>query len=496
VNGTRYADLHIREHPDLVEAVGDMAIETSTNTDYLCTFTSYKLGLRGPSMTVSTACSTSLVAIHNACQALRRGECEMALAGGVEIEWPYGIGYIHRPGHILSPDGRCRPFDVDAAGTNFSCGVGVVVLKRYEDAIADSDTVYALIRGSAINNDGSDKVGFTAPSVIGQRACIAEALASARLDAGAIDYVEAHGTGTRVGDPIEIKALSEAFAVTGRVEPGSCGVGSVKGNIGHLGPAAGVASFIKMTLALQHGVIPPSINFAEPNPELHLEETPFRVVHEAMPWEPREDRVRRAGISSFGVGGTNAHLVLEEAPALPTRLPEVERPRLLVWSAKSAESGSALRERLAEHLAWSDVRLDDVVFTLAEGRRRLRRRGAAVAATVAEASAALAAGTTDEVETRETLVFAFPGQGSQVARMGKGLYDADADIRRGIDACLDRAEEASGLPLRKTWLEGSKQELAETSVAQPLLYSIEFVLANALMDAVGRPAAVLGHSLG
>jgi phthiocerol/phenolphthiocerol synthesis type-I polyketide synthase E len=496
VNGTRYADLHIREHPDLVEAVGDMAIETSTNTDYLCTFTSYKLGLRGPSLTISTACSTSLVAIHHACQALRRGECDMALAGGVEIEWPYGIGYIHRPGHILSPDGSCRPFDVDAAGTNFSSGVGVVVLKRYEDAVADRDTVYSVVRGSAVNNDGFDKVGFTAPSVSGQRACIAEALVTAGVEPSSIDYVEAHGTATKVGDPIEVEALTEAFNLVGAVAPQACGLGSVKGNIGHLGPAAGVASFIKVTLALGHGTIPPSINFVEPNPALHLEETPFRVVSRPEPWPRRDGDVRRAGISSFGVGGTNAHLVLEEPPAPAGRPAEAERPRLVLWSAKTAAAEERLRNSLAEHLAWNEVRLDDVAFALATGRRRLPVRGAVVTSSVQETVAALETARAEELEPPSNIVFAFPGQGSQLVRMGYGLYEANEDVRRGIDLCLDRVEAASGRRLRELWLSGSAEELAQTAVAQPLLFAVEFVLANVLADVIGSPAAVLGHSVG
>jgi acyl transferase domain-containing protein/acyl carrier protein len=496
INATRYDDLYVRH---IVDTVGELAIETSTNPDYLSTFVSYKLGLRGPSMTVATACSTSLVAIHTATQALRAGECDMAIAGGVEIEWPYGLGYVYKPGGIYPPDGRCRPFDVDAAGTLFGSGVGAVLLKRYADAVADRDTVYAVIRGSACNNDGSDKVGFTAPSVSGQSACIAEALVNAQVDPATISYVEGHGTATKLGDPIEVQALTQAYRVVGgELGTGFCGIGSVKSNVGHLGPAAGVAGFVKAALALHREQIPPSINFTAPNPELRLEETPFRVVSELEPWPRAEGTVRRAGVSSFGIGGTNAHVVLEEAPTLPERAPEAERPQLVLWSAKTPSAADALRDSLAKHLAWSDDRLDDVAHTLRVGRQAHAVRGSLVAASAREAAEALLAASAqpDGVPAIETLAFAFPGQGSQVPRMTAGLYELDPTFRRGCDSCFEALGDLTGRDLRRLWLEGSPEELAETAVAQPLLYTFEYVLASILAGLVGRPAAVLGHSLG
>ncbi|HYZ77781.1 MAG TPA: type I polyketide synthase [Gaiellaceae bacterium] len=495
INAARYADLYLRH---LVDAVGELAIETSTHPDYLTTFVSYKLGLSGPSMTVATACSTSLVAIHAATQALRAGECDMAIAGGVEVEWPYGLGYIYKPGGIYPPDGRCRPFDVDAAGTLFGSGVGAVLLKRYADAVADRDTVYAVIRGSACNNDGSDKVGFTAPSVSGQSACIAEALVNAQVDPATISYVEGHGTATKLGDPIEVQALTQAYSVVGgELGTGYCGIGSVKSNLGHLGPAAGVAGFVKTALALHREQIPPSINFTAPNPELRLEETPFHVVSELEPWPRAEGTVRRAGVSSFGIGGTNVHVVLEEAPVLPERAPEEERPQLVLWSAKTPTAADALRDRLAKHLAWSDDRLDDVAHTLRVGRQANAVRGSVVAASAREAAEALlAAVPPDGVPTIDALAFAFPGQGSQVPRMTHGLYELDATFRRGCDSCFEALGDLTGRDLRRLWLEGSPEELAETAVAQPLLYTFEYVLASILARLLGRPAAVLGHSLG
>jgi phthiocerol/phenolphthiocerol synthesis type-I polyketide synthase E len=497
VNGSRYGDLHLRPHRDLVRAVGELTVEVSTNTDYLTTFVAYKLGLRGPAMTVSTACSTSLVAIHLACQALRAGECEMAIAGGVEVEWPYGRGYIYEQGNIFPPDGRCRPFDAAAAGTVFGSGVGAVLLKRLPDALADRDTVYALVRGSAVSNDGAQKVGFTAPSVDGQAACVRAALTSAGVDPSTISYVEAHGTATTIGDPIEVRALTQAYReVGGDVGAGYCGIGSIKGNLGHLGPAAGVAGFIKAALSLHREQIPPSINYTSPNPELHLDETPFRVVHELSPW-PRTDRPRRAGVSSFGIGGTNAHVVLEEAPACHEPAAPAQ-PELLVWSAKTQAAAEALRGRLAEGLAWTDAGLADVSYTLRAGRTAHAFRDFAVAQDAREAAEVLVAAEGGEREARRgaALVMAFPGQGAQVPRMAHGLYERDERIRQGIDACFDVLSEATGRDLRALWLEAPAAELAETAVAQPLLYTIEYVLANVLMRVTGRPLAVLGHSVG
>src|SRR6185369_11396948 len=318
--------------------------------DFLCTRVSYEMGLRGPSLGVQTACSTSLVAVHLACQSLLNGECDMALAGGVSIKVPQNVGYFYQPSSILSADGHCRSFDARAGGSVPGSGAGVVVLKRLEDALADGDPVRAVIRGSAVNNDGALRVGFTAPSVEGQSAAIAEALALARVEPETIGYVEAHGSGTPLGDPIEIAALTRAYR-DGTDRRGFCAVGSVKSNIGHLDAAAGIAGLIKTVLALEHGEVPPSLHFQTPNPSCDLAASPFYVNSELRPW-PRPagpETPRRAGVSSFGMGGTNAHVVLEEAPE-----PEPSGPsrdwQILVLSARTPEALEAATDNLAGYL--------------------------------------------------------------------------------------------------------------------------------------------------
>ena len=317
-----------------------------SDKDFLCTRISYELGLRGPSLNVQTACSTSLVAVHVACQSLLNGECDMALAGGASLRVPQ-VGYFHLPGGILAPDGHCRAFDAEAAGAVPGSGVGVVLLKRLEDALADGDPIRAVIRGSAVNNDGALRVGFSAPSVEGQSAAIAEAIALARVDPASIGYVEAHGSGTPLGDPIEIAALTRAFgAETAR--KGFCAVGSVKTNIGHLDAAAGTAGLVKTVLALEHREIPPSLHFQTPNPGIDFAESPFYVNAALAPWEA--DGPRRAGVSSFGLGGTNAHVVLEEAPEREPSGPS-RSWQLLVLSTATRTALEAATDRLTAHLA-------------------------------------------------------------------------------------------------------------------------------------------------
>ncbi|MGW3572384.1 type I polyketide synthase, partial [Streptomyces sp. NPDC000941] len=318
---------------------------------FLVSRVSYKLDLKGPSIPVHTACSTSLVAVHTACQGLLNYECDMALSGAVSYKVPQNTGYLHQEGSFLSPDGHVRPFDADARGTVFGNGVGVVVLKRLEDALADGDTVHAVIRGSAVNNDGAVKASFTAPSVAGQAQVITEALAAADLDPESIDYVEAHGTGTLIGDSIEVQALSRVF---GNNPPASCALGSIKGNIGHLDAAAGIAGLIKTVLALTHETIPPTVNHHQPNPDIDLGHTPFRIHNQPTSWKHTPTHIRRAGISAFGFGGTNAHLILEEPPTPPDRSAETtadtDTEHLLVLSARTPQALDAATDRLAHHL--------------------------------------------------------------------------------------------------------------------------------------------------
>nr|BFE78746.1 hypothetical protein GCM10020093_013470 [Planobispora longispora] len=312
IGSDEYQWMFIRRDRKTHASVGNLAIYTGNHSDYLSTFVSYKLDLRGPSLTLHTACSSSLVAIHVACEALRSGECDTALSGGVSIEMPPEWGYQYHQDGIYAPDGHCRAFDASAAGTIWGGGGGVAVLKRLSDALADGDHIRAIVVGNAINNDGATKMGFSAPSVEGQAVAVSQALDLAGVDPRTVTYVEAHGTGTSLGDPIEVAALSSVFS-RDTDETGWCGIGSVKTNIGHLGPAAGIAGFIKTVLSIEHGMIPPNLNYERPNPRIGFGENPFHVVSALTKWETG-DLPRRAGVSSFGIGGTNAHAVLEQAP--------------------------------------------------------------------------------------------------------------------------------------------------------------------------------------
>jgi polyketide synthase PksJ len=366
-------------------AAEDMSFKNEA--DYLTTFVSFKLGLTGPSVAVQTFCSSSLVALHLACQSLLSGECDMALAGGVSLGVPTRTGYLYQEGNIQSPDGHCRAFDARAAGTVFGDGVGVAVLKRLDDALAEGDTIHAVIKGSAINNDGAGKSSYTAPSAQAQTEVVVLAQAVAGVEPRSIGYVEAHGTGTHLGDPIEIAALTRAFR-EGTADRGFCGIGSVKTSIGHLDRAAGISSLIKTVLALKHGRIPPSLHFETPNPEIRFEETPFHVVSRLADW-PRGEWPRRAGVTALGIGGTNAHVVLEEAPAPEPSTP-VEGPQLLVLSARTDEALGRASANLAAHLRrHPEANLADVAYTLQAGRAEFGHRRFVVAETVAEAASLL-----------------------------------------------------------------------------------------------------------
>ena len=375
-----YFYVNLCSNRDLVDDVGLFLLRhTGNDKDFLTTRLSHILDLKGPSLSLQTACSTSLVAVHYAAQSLLNGECDMALAGGVTIELPQGRGYLYKEGEILSPDGECHAFDHRARGTVFGSGAGVVVLRRLADALADGDPVHAVIKGSAVNNDGAAKAGYLAPSVDGQAAAVAEAQAVAGITADTVDYVECHGTGTYLGDPIEVAALTQAFRETTQATD-FCRIGSVKTNIGHLDTAAGVASLIKAALALEHGEMPPSLGYEAPNPAIAFDGSPFSVNDRLTPW-PASDHPRRAGVNSLGVGGTNAHVVLEEAPARAAS-GEADWPFMpLVLSARTKSALDANTARLAAHLrAHPDEPLADVAFTLKAGSPRVRaaaRRGGA-----------------------------------------------------------------------------------------------------------------------
>ncbi|HWM25443.1 MAG TPA: amino acid adenylation domain-containing protein [Chthoniobacterales bacterium] len=499
-SNSTYYPYFVRQRRDLMETVGVVSAVIANEKDFLTNRAAYKLGLRGPALNIQTACSTSLVTVCVACQSLLDHGCDIALAGGVSLTFPQDRGYFYQEGSMTSPDGWCRPFDAAASGTVFSSGAGVVVLKRLADAIADRDQIYAVIKGQALNNDGSSKVSFAAPSVSGHTEVIALAQASAGITADTISYIEAHGTATPLGDPIEIAGLTQAFRATTDARQ-FCALGSVKGNIGHLDAASGVASLIKTALALRHGQIPPSLHCPTPNPALHLEESPFYLNTELRPW-PRGKTPRRAGVSSFGVGGTNAHIVLEEAPETPptgaSRAAEV-----LVLSAKTAAALEKKAADLAEHLeVQADRSLADVAFTLQTGRQVFQHRRAVVARTNAEAITALRSpAKIHRVEDRRdtSVAFLFPGQGAQYARMGAQLNESEPVFRDALAECSELLRPELGLDLRDLLFstdDDAKARLRETRFTQPAIFAISYSLARLWMSWGLKPVALIGHSVG
>jgi acyl transferase domain-containing protein/acyl carrier protein len=493
-----YLIAQILGDPQLMESMGAYQLMLGNDKDFLCTRVSYKLNLRGPSMTIQTACSTSLVAVEAACRALNGRECDIALAGGVSVSFPERAGYLYQEGMILSPDGVCRPFDERAAGTRPGAGAGVVVLKRLSDAIADRDTIHAVIRGAAVNNDGAGKAGYTAPSVEGQVEVVALAQALAEVEPRSIDYIEAHGTATPLGDPIEVAALTRAFRAS-TPDIGFCRLGSLKANFGHLDAAAGVAGLIKTVLALKHRTFPPLTNFRAPNPHLVLEESPFRADDKAAPWVSGPSP-RRAGVSSFGIGGTNAHLILEEAPPV-TSGPAPVRPRLLTLSAKTA---TGLQRICADLAGWfeahPDASLADVEWTLQTGRQAFSHRRAVVVGGAAQGADALrgrgAAAAVHEGGARP-VAFLFSGQGSQLAGMGSRLYGAEPSFREAIDRCAQILKECAGLDIRAVMFDpAGSARLRQTENAQAALFCFEYALAELWRHWGVVPSAMIGHSLG
>jgi acyl transferase domain-containing protein len=485
----------------VVEAVGVYQTMISNDKDYVATRTAYKLGLTGPAVTIQTACSTSLVAVHHACQALLSYQCDMALAGGAAVWCPHKAGYQYYQGGILSPDGHCRAFDAEAAGTVVGTGVGVVALRRYEEAVRDGDTIVAVILGSAVNNDGAEKIGFTAPSVNGQGKAIAEALSVAGVGSGTIGYVEAHGTGTPLGDPIELAALNKVFG-DGPFTPGSCAIGSVKANIGHADAAAGVASLIKTALVVRNGLIPPSINYGSPNPKIDFGGGPFFVNTSCRPWASN-GVPRRAGVSSFGIGGTNAHVVLQEPPARRASGPGRER-QILCLSAKTEPALDAAQARLGDFLERVPATpLADVAFTLHHGRTELEHRAALVCADGADAVAALRAGPPRVLRSvvgrdRPSVVFLCTGQGAQLAGMGRRLHEREAAFRTAFDECARASQRFLGADLREivfSEVEGGGR-IDRTELAQPALFAVEYAVAQLWRSWGVQPESLLGHSIG
>ncbi|HEU4596546.1 MAG TPA: type I polyketide synthase, partial [Pyrinomonadaceae bacterium] len=519
---------------DVVRRAGGLQLRIFNDKDFLTSIVAYKFNLKGPTINVQSACSTSLVATHLACQSLLSYQCDMALAGGSSVTVPQKAGYFAHEG-VFAPDGHCRAFDAEAAGTVSGNAVGVVVLKRLSEALADGDHIHAVIRGSAINNDGALKVGYTAPSVDGQAEVIALAQAVARVEPETIGYVEAHGTGTPLGDPVEIAALTQVFRA-GTDRKNFCAVGSVKTNVGHSDAAAGISSLVKTVLTLEHKVIPPSLNFTRPNPQINFAETPFFVNDKLRAWET-DGGPRRAGISSFAIGGINAHLVLEEPPAPEESGPS--RPwQLVLLSAKTETALEAATDNLAAHLAGQpELNLADVAHTLQVGRRAFAHRRAVVCREASELVEALQTRKPNRILTStqepsdRPVAFMFPGLGNHYVDMGLDLYRAEPLFREQVDLCCELLKPHLGLDLRqvmyprgeagasekveaapgspgsgldlRAMLRGEQQgddeatrRLNQTAFTQPALFVVEYALARLWMSWGVEPRALLGYSIG
>lgn len=499
-----YLLYNLAPNQGLVESRGFLQTLVGVDKDYLPTRVSYKLNLKGPSVSVGTACSSSLVAVHLACQSLLSGECEMALATGVAVKVPQNEVTLS-PGEVISPDGHCKAFDAKANGTIGGNGVGVVVLKRLEDAIADRDHIYAVIKGSAINNDGALKVGYTAPSEEGQAKVIRAAQLMAEVEPETITYVEAHGTGTTLGDPIEVAALKRAFRVS-TDEKGYCAIGSVKTNVGHLDAAAGITGLIKTVLALDNKLLPPTINFETPNPQIDFENSPFYVNTKLSNWEANGSP-RRAGVSSFGFGGTNAHVILEEAPVVDASSPSRSRQLLLI-SAKTHSALETATANLANHLKQHpDLDIADVAYTLQVGRWALNHRRMVLAEDIKDAIKALESEpqrvfTSFTESDDRSVVFMFTGQGAQYVNMARELYQSETIFRQECDRCCEFLQPYLKLDLRQLLFsteEDTKkaaQQLQQTSITQPALFVIEYALAKLWMAWGVKPVAMIGHSIG
>ena len=499
-----YLLYNLSPNRNLIESRGFLPTLVGVDKDYLPTRVSYKLNLKGPSVSVGTACSSSLVAVHLACQSLLSGECDMALATGVAVKVPQNALTLS-PGEIASLDGHCRAFDARANGTIGGNGVGVVVLKRLADAIADRDHIYAVIKGSAINNDGAVKVGYTAPSEEGQARVIRAAQIMAEVEPETITYIEAHGTGTTLGDPIEVAALHRAFRA-GTDKKNYCAIGSVKTNIGHLDAAAGIAGLIKTVLALDRKLLPPTLNFETPNPQIDFENSPFYVNAKLSRWETN-GAPRRAGVSSFGFGGTNAHVILEEAPVLAASGP-YRAKQLILLSAKTSSALETATSNLVEHLKQHpELNLADVAYTLQIGRQAFNHRRMILVEDIEEALKALEANpqrvfTQFQESSDRAVVFMFTGQGSQYVNMAREIYQSEAIFRQQCDYCCELLQPQLGFDLRQLLYpteadaEKAAQQLQQTAIAQPALFVIEYALAKLWMSWGVHPAAMIGHSIG
>lgn len=483
--------------------IGNYSSMMGNQPEFLPTRVSYKLNLRGPSYAIQTACSTSLLAVCQACQSLLTYQSDMMLAGGVSITLPQKRGYIYQEGGMGSADGHCRPFDKDAQGTVFGSGIGVVLLKRLEDAVADGDHVYAVIRGFASNNDGATKIGYTAPSIDGQASVITMAQQSAGIDPRTIEYIEAHGTATPLGDPIELAALTKAFR-TSTNDNGFCTIGTAKANVGHLDIAAGITGLIHATHVVKYGQFPPTLNFKQPTDKFDFASSPFKVTATADTWKT-SDHPRRAGVSAFGVGGTNAHVILEETP--PPNPTSPSRPvQLLLLSARSKEALDATTRNLAEHLkATPDAPLADIAYTLQLGRRAFDYRRTVAADSTASAISALESSLTTggnyskKKSSSLRVSFMFPGQGAQHVNMAREVYKTEPAFRQAFDQCASLLHAEIGVDLRETLFQdaaGSGFDTTQTYFAQPAIFAVEYSLAQLWMSWGVEPQSMIGHSIG
>jgi len=504
-----YLLFNLFAHHAMSDATQDLQLSIGNDKDYLTTRVSYKLNLQGPSFNVNTACSTSLVAVHLACQSLLNGECNMALAGGSSIAVPQKIGYLYQEGGVYARSGSCRAFDSQAEGIVSGNGVGVITLKRLEDALQDRDSIYAIIRGSAINNDGSSKVGYTAPSVHGQANAIADAIEVANIDPETIQYIETHGTGTPVGDPIEIEALRQVFASYTEKKQ-FCAIGSVKTNVGHLGAAAGIAGLIKAALTLKYRLIPPSLYFEHPNPQIDFLTSPF-YVNTSLSNLQKCAYPSRAAVSSFGIGGTNAHIVLEEAPAHSHLEEHARRPeqQLFLLSAKTASALDMAMQQLKAHmLQHPEQSVENITYTLQRGRQRFSWRRMFLSESREQAISIMEARDSQNVLTMHNndkdrpVVYLFPGGGAQYVHMGSELYQKEEVFQSHIDYCAAILKPILGIDIRDILYSSedikdhAKEEIKRTSIGLSILFAVEYALAQCWIKWGLRPEAMIGHSLG
>jgi amino acid adenylation domain-containing protein len=503
MGNNHYFPLNVAANPELLKLVGEVKAEIGREKDHIATLVSYKLNLTGPSVSVHTACSTSLVAVDQAYHSLVSGQCDLALAGGVEVRTPQMSGQVFEPGGIFTEDGHCRPFDDKATGTMFSDGAGVVILKRLEDALAEGDTIHAVIIGSAVNHDGHDKASYLAPSVRGQAEVIALAQARAAAHPDSIGYIEAHGTATPVGDPIEVEALQTVFA--GQTERKQfCGIGSIKSNMGHPTTAAGIAGFIKAALAVKHGKIPPTLHYENPNPAINFADSPFYVVDRLIDW-PSGTTPRRAGVSSFGYCGTNAHVIVEEPPKVQGT-PVGRRYGVMLLSAKTASALDMMTKNFQHYLSSvQKEQLADVSYTLQCGRqpydwRRFLSYGSDETAVqkLQQPNPGMSGTGYVQVEGRD-VVFLFPGQGSQYFGMGRALYQHEAVFRKAVDRCAEVVLREMGFDLREKVLgagAAGTERLVDTRITQPALFTVEYALAQLWLSYGITPFCMIGHSVG